>query len=157
MAQVRGPRKNIGVEGFRRAVRIEMDKLIPFAQKVVVSEVYKAVIQQWPNDTFWSLSNHRISITDSPIFRLEPATRPKEKGALSSKAQSVALSELAKLDRITTKVRKILIGNSVPYARDVGGKAGFGAIIYAEAARNGAARATRILKDEKVIGKLGGI
>ena len=135
------------VNAFNKALDFHIKKAIPkVTNDMVVLTVrftYDIIFRSWPIDTGWSLANHRISITGTPITRLEPTKRPKGKGILVSKAQSNREAQLAKLDRVQPgKKRTILIGNSVPYAPDVGGKgSGLGRAIYASAAAEGAKRA----------------
>lgn len=109
--------------------------------KDVVGEAYERIFLKWPAFTFFSMANHRISIMGSPIRRLEPATRPSEKGALLDKQEAVRQTELAKLANMTPTRRhkKVYIGNSVDYSKDVGFSKGNGAAIYQEAAQEAAA------------------
>ncbi len=102
------------------------------------TEVFEQVLRSWPADTFWSAANHRINVGPNPPqdFPLEPPTRPKESGALINEAEDNAEEQLAKLNGVGFGDR-VLIGNAVPYAANVGYKPSNGTRIYIEAAAIG--------------------
>lgn len=119
-----------------------------------IREAYTRIMDKWPVWTGYSKANNRISVTGTPIKRLEPSKRPKLPGALVGKAESVRQRELSKLAQLplnkTHRNRTILIGNSVPYAANFnfGGEAYTGKSglqIYTEAARE----ATAVVKGKK--------
>ena len=94
----------------------------------------------WPQDTLWSAANHRINVGPNPEkdFPVEPPVRPDLRGVLLNEAASNAAEQLAKLDTLAFGDR-VLIGNAVPYAKDVGFQAYNGLRIYIEAAATGSA------------------
>ena len=110
---------------------------------LAVGTSYRGILRDWPAYTGYSKANNRISITGRMVRRLEPAKRPTEEGVLFGKASRVENSELAKLSRISKNFgmrnRKIIIGNSVSYASDVGFTAGQGLAIYMRAGKLGEA------------------
>ncbi len=129
-------------QDLRRAFELEIKKKVddPLNKATIFAarRTYEMLTTPgfWPVDTYWSIANHRISITGQDINLLRPETKPKQKGALASQAASVRTSELAKLDRLKGKPRKtqIIIGNPVRYAADVGGVIGKGTSLYITAA-----------------------
>lgn len=113
--------------------------------KDTAEEIYTNVLNLWPVDTAWSQANHRMNVGPNPArdFPLEPPTRPKEKGALIGEASANESEQLSKLDGLAFGDR-VLIGNAVPYAADVGGspsrpRTGNGTRLYFEAAAIGSA------------------
>lgn len=133
----------------KSVIAAKVDEATFDKMKLIAERTYETIFLNWPADTFWSMANHRISITGRPIIRLQPATRPTQKGALIDKQESTRQSELAKLRgakpaRGGTRRRVIFIGNSVPYARNVGFKNGLGVTIYRNAAAEGARQAQAI-------------
>jgi len=139
----------VDANAFRKALDFEIEKKVRkptlTMKKNIVKFTYEAIFEIWPNDTYWSASNHRISITGRPVFKLEPRKRPTKRGALVNKSISVKNGELAKLRGLNTKNskagRSIIIGNSVPYAVDVQFEPGRGEMLYNFAAAMGTARA----------------
>lgn len=150
----------VDAEAFRKAMEFEIEAKVRkptlTMKKNIIKYTYEAIFELWPNDTYWSASNHRISITGRPVFRLEPRKRPDKRGALINKSISVKSSELAKLKGLNTKNskpgRSIIIGNSVPYAVDVQFEPGRGEQLYSFAASMGVARAQGV---SNVIGASG--
>lgn len=130
----------------RRGLDLEIrKKVIPITEnavKEVVIEVYNEIISQWPVDTAWSLANNHISVTGREVRRLEPGTRPAESGVLLAKASAVHDAQRAKVRDVKDILKRVItLGNSVPYASDVGFDEGRGTRIYERAALIGEARA----------------
>lgn len=127
------------IKGFEKELEFEMDsKISKTAQRAIIAGArvaYTQIMNSWPNHTFWSGANNRISITGRPISKVEPSTRPSKEGALAAKFSQVRASELAKLKSIEVKDkdRLIVIGNAVPYAANVSFENAKGVAIYANA------------------------
>lgn len=106
--------------------------------KEAAAIIYETIPTMWPEDTLWSAANHRINIGPNPSkdFPVEPAVRPNLPGVLLSEANENRLEQIAKLDSLGFGDR-VLIGNAVPYAADVGFSTNNGTRIYFEAAAIG--------------------
>lgn len=122
---------------FRKKVNRRVDQLGMDAMRFVARRTFEKIYTRWPTDTFWSQANHKINIGGGEIRALAPSERPKEKGALSSKAASNRSTQLSKLESLQpgSRRRRIVLGNAVPYARNVGHSANNGALIYTESAQ----------------------
>lgn len=133
---------------FKRDIERKVKAPIAAVVGDTAEEVLGSIIAMWPKDTFWSDANHRVNVGVNPQrdFPLEPPERPKEAGALQGEAADNEEQQVVKL-RAVKFGEKVLIGNSVPYAADVGGSAskpnkGNGTRIYIEAGAAGAALAS---------------
>lgn len=125
----------------------EIERKVKAPSAAVVADtaeaVFSSILDQWPADTFWSAANHRINVGPNPQkdFPLEPPERPTEAGALSGEASDNESQQIGKLEGVKFG-DKVLIGNAVPYAADVGKRGGQGTRIYIEAGAQGAASVT---------------
>ncbi len=139
----RGLRK---IRGFEKELEFELDsKVSKTAQRAIIAgarAAYTQIMKEWPNHTYWSGANNRISITGRPISRIEPSTRPTRAGALAGKFAQVRASELNKLKdiKVKDKDRLIILGNAVPYAANVSFENAKGVVIYNNAAASALAR-----------------
>lgn len=136
----------VNVGGFERLMqdRIEEKLYKPLAEleKAVTIAVYTSIFANWPADTFWSSANNHVSISGKANFPLIPGVKPTESGALAIQSQANFTRNIALLNKIDAKMVKkrnfkVLLGNTVPYAPDVGFIPGQGNLIYAEAVRQG--------------------
>jgi len=104
------PEPAFNLAKFNRQLEFQIEKKVNerTLEKVRLSVqfTFEEIIDNWPVDTYWSLANHRISITGRDVVKLEPRTRPDTSGALVGKAQTENQKELDKLDRLTTDRRQ---------------------------------------------------
>jgi len=133
---------------FEKKIMPRIEQKMLDATKLVVEEVYEELYRVWPFYTFWSIANHRISISGRDIALVRPRERPEERYALLDYYEGQKEMELMKLRAVKPgdRSRTIVIGNAVPYAANVGFKKGQGLRLYREAARTGTAIAQAKLK-----------
>lgn len=129
---------------FVKPFNLEVERVKGFSATVVADtaeNVFGAILDLWPKDTFWSAANHRINIGKVPgqNFPVSPPKRPSEAGALTGEASANENEQIGKLAGVKFG-DSVLIGNAVPYAGDIAFKKGNGARIYHEAGNIGAAQ-----------------
>lgn len=141
------------VRPFQEEINKKVSVSTARALRIVAEEAYNEIFFQWPADTLWSMANHKmnIGINPSETFSVSPPERPTQKGALINEQEANRQENLAKLKDIKP-FDKVLIGNGVPYAADVGWQTGNGLRIYQEITATISARASSIIKAKESVG-----
>lgn len=148
---------------FERDLAIEtvlkVEKPLKDGFRLTTEKIYELLFTDlWPIQTGWSMANHHIGIGQTADLPLEPATRPDFPGPGVSLSTILAnkSAELRKLDTLKPIKGSVVIGNTVPYAADVGFSRGRGIGVYNAAANQGSGIAATLLDQGAGFETIGG-